>query len=62
MTIFTPSLTFTVIGDSAAFGTGDLDEHGNPRWTFYEGPFISSDGYSWAPSANWLWLWLWLST
>jgi len=36
MTIFTPSLTFTVIGDSAAFGTGDLDEHGNPRgWGHY---------------------------
>jgi len=28
MTIILPSLTFTVIGDSAAFGTGDLDENG----------------------------------
>ena len=36
MTIFLPSLTFTVIGDSAAFGTGDLDENGNPRgWGHY---------------------------
>jgi lysophospholipase L1-like esterase len=36
MTIILPSLTFTVIGDSAAFGTGDLDENGNPRgWGYY---------------------------
>ncbi len=36
MTIILPSLTFTVIGDSAAFGTGDLDESGNPRgWGHY---------------------------
>jgi hypothetical protein len=36
MTMILPSLTFTVIGDSAAFGTGDLDENGNPRgWGFY---------------------------
>ncbi len=36
MSVITPSLTFTVIGDSAAFGTGDLDEYGNPRgWGHY---------------------------
>ena len=29
-------LTFAVIGDSAAFGTGDFDETGNPRgWAHY---------------------------
>ncbi len=36
MSIIMPSLTFTVIGDSAAFGTGDFDEDGNPRgWGYY---------------------------
>jgi len=36
MSIFTPSLTLTVIGDSAAFGTGDFDQDGNPRgWGYY---------------------------
>ena len=36
MDFVAPKLTFTVIGDSAAFGTGDLDAHGNPRgWGFY---------------------------
>ena len=36
MSVITPSLTFTVIGDSAAFGTGDFDEDGNPRgWGYY---------------------------
>lgn len=36
MTVILPSLTFTVIGDSAAFGTGDHDENGNPRgWGHY---------------------------
>lgn len=36
MTIILPSLTITVIGDSAAFGTGDFDEHGIPRgWGYY---------------------------
>jgi lysophospholipase L1-like esterase len=36
MNAATESLTFTVIGDSAAFGTGDLDENGNPRgWGYY---------------------------
>jgi len=36
MSIILPSLTFTVIGDSAAFGTGDFDKDGNPRgWGYY---------------------------
>lgn len=31
-----PQLTFAVIGDSAAFGTGDFDEFGKPRgWAHY---------------------------
>jgi lysophospholipase L1-like esterase len=31
-----PHLTFAVIGDSAAFGTGDFDESGKPRgWAYY---------------------------
>ena len=30
------SIRFTVIGDSAAFGTGDTDAFGNPRgWGYY---------------------------
>ena len=30
------AITFTVIGDSAAFGTGDFDAEGNPRgWAHY---------------------------
>lgn len=30
------AITFTVLGDSAAFGTGDFDEAGNPRgWGHY---------------------------
>ena len=36
MSLVLPSLTFTVIGDSAAFGTGDFDQEGNPRgWGYY---------------------------
>jgi len=32
----TPHVRFTVIGDSAAFGTGDTDNSGNPRgWGYY---------------------------
>ena len=32
----TPKLTFAVIGDSAAYGTGDFDESGAPRgWAHY---------------------------
>ncbi|MEI6039003.1 MAG: GDSL-type esterase/lipase family protein [Actinomycetes bacterium] len=31
-----PKLTFAVIGDSAAYGTGDFDEAGAPRgWAYY---------------------------
>ncbi len=30
------AITFTVLGDSAAFGTGDFDKAGNPRgWGYY---------------------------
>ena len=32
----TRTINFAVIGDSAAFGTGDMDEHGNIRgWGYY---------------------------
>ena len=35
-TLALPPFTFAVIGDSAAFGTGELDEYGNPRgWAWH---------------------------
>ncbi len=48
-TLVLPTFTFAVIGDSAAYGTGELDESGNPRgWAWhlsksfrYEGDYLN---------------------